>query len=165
MPNKKNINAVAELTEKVKKASSIILVNYEGITVSQDTQLRRKMREAKVEYIVAKNRLFKIALKNAGVEDDFTSELEGTTSFAFSYGDAVAGAKVAFEFMGEVRKTKKEYFAIKSGVLSGKKIDAKVVEELAKLPSKEVLISRLLGSLNEPIRGLAYVLNAIKDKK
>lgn len=176
MPNKKKIDAVAGLTEKIKKASSIVLINYEGITVAEDTNLRRKMRAAKVEYIVAKNRLFKIALKEAGIDADFTKDLEETTSFAFSYDDAVAGAKVAFEFMAEVRKTKKEHFVIKSGVLTGKRIDAKSVENLAKLPPKEVLVAKLLGSLNAPItglvsvmngpiRGLACALNAIKDKK
>lgn len=165
MPNKKNIESVAELKEKISKAASVVLINYEGITVADDTLLRRKMRDAKVEYTVAKNRLFKIALQEAGVTDDFGADLEGTTSFVFSYDDAVAGAKVAYEFAAELRKSKKSFFVIKAGLLTGKRIDAKVVEELAKLPSKEVLISRLLGSLNEPIRGLAYVLNAIKDKK
>lgn len=176
MPNKKNVDAVKELVEKIKKASSIVLINYEGITVAEDTNLRRKMRTAGVEYLVAKNRLFKIALKEAGVDDDFTKDLEETTSFAFSYGDAVAGAKVAFEVMTEIRKTKKEYFVIKSAVLTGKRINAAGVEALAKLPPKEVLVAKLLGSLNAPItglvsvmngpiRGLACALNAIKDKK
>ncbi len=151
---------VAELVEKIKKAESIVLVDYKGLKVNEETDLRKQMREAGAEYIVAKNRLFNIALKEAGVEDSFDDVLEGTTSFAFGYGDAVAPAKVAYEF-GKNKKV----FNIKAGCLAGKRVDAAEVEALAKLPSREQLLSMVLNGMLGPIRKLAYGLVAIADKQ
>lgn len=151
---------VAELVEKIKKAESIVLVDYKGIKVNEETELRKQMREAGAEYIVAKNRLFKIALKEAGVEDSFDDALEGTTSFAFGYDDAVAPAKVAYEF-GKSKKV----FNIKAGCLAGKRVDTSEVEALAKLPSREQLLSMVLNGMLGPIRKLAYGLVAIADKQ
>jgi large subunit ribosomal protein L10 len=151
---------IAELVEKIKKAESIVLVDYKGIKVNEETELRKQMRESGAEYIVAKNRLFKIALKEAGVEDSFDDALEGTTSFAFGYEDAVAPAKVAYEF-GKSKKI----FNIKAGCLAGKRVDASEVEALAKLPSREQLLSMVLNGMLGPIRKLAYGLVAIADKQ
>lgn len=152
--NEQKVKKVKELAEKVKKATSIVFVDYKGISVAGDTELRKNARSKNVEYLVAKNRLFKLALKDAGIEENFDDTLKESTSFAFSYEDAVSPAKVMYEFGKD-----KEFFNIKAGILEGKKISAQEVEELAKLPSREVLISRLLGSLNSPISGLANVLN------
>jgi len=151
---------VAELVEKIKKAESIVLVDYKGIKVNEETELRKQMREAGAEYIVAKNRLFNIALKEAGVEDSFEDVLEGTTSFAFGYEDAVAPAKVAYEFGKD-----KQVFNIKAGCLTGKRVDVSEVEALAKLPSREQLLSMVLNGMLGPIRKLAYGLVAIADKQ
>lgn len=160
MANVKKIEAVKFLKAKIEKAESIIFVNYKGIKVSEDTQLRKEMREAGVEYIVAKNRLFRIALQEAGIEDSFDDALEGTTSFALSYDDVVAPAKVAYEF-----GKGKEFFEIKAGLLDGKRMELNDVMALAKLPSKDVLLSKLLFLLMGPVSKLGYALNALKMKR
>ena len=152
---------VAELVEKIKKARSVVFVDYQGIKVNEETSLRKQMRENGAEYLVAKNRLFKIALKESGVEDNFDEILEGTTAFAFGYNDPVAPAKAVFD----LSKAKLDVFKIKGGYLTGKKVSVKEVEELAKLPSREQLLSMLLNSMLGPIRKLAYATVAIADKK
>ncbi len=151
--NSKKIEAVKKLTEKIKKAGTIILVDYKGLKVAQDTELRKKMREAGIDYLVAKNRLFKIALKEAGIQDSFDDVLEGDTSFAFGYSDLIAPAKIVNDF-----SKGKDVFKIKAGLLEGKRIDATAVESLATLPSREELLAKMLGSLQAPISGLANVL-------
>ena len=152
---------VAELVEKIKKAQSVVFVDYQGIKVNEETSLRKQMRENGAEYLVAKNRLFKIALKESGVEDNFDEILEGTTAFAFGYNDPVAPAKAVFD----LAKAKLDVFKIKGGYLTGKKVSVKEVEELAKLPSREQLLSMLLNSMLGPIRKFAYATVAIADKK
>ena len=161
MATQAKIDHVAELVEKIKKAQSVVLVDYQGISVNDETALRRKMREAGAEYLVTKNRLFKIALKEAGVEDSFEDILEGTTAFAFGYNDPVAPAKIVFD----LAKAKQNIFKIKGGVLTGKRVEAEGVEALAKLPSRDQLLSMLLNSMLGPIRKLAYATVAIADKK
>ena len=154
---------VAELVEKIKKAQSVVFVDYQGIKVNEETSLRKQMRENGAEYLVAKNRLFKIALKESGVEDNFDEILEGTTAFAFGYNDPVAPAKAVFDLAKT--KAKQSIFKIKGGYLTGKKVSAQAVEELAKLPSRDQLLSMLLNSMLGPIRKLAYATVAIADKK
>lgn len=163
MANKMKEEAVAVLVEKIKRAQSIVLVDYEGIKVNEETQLRKSLREAGGEYLVAKNRLFKIALKEAGVEDSFDDILEGTTSFAFGYDDVVAPAKV----MSEVAKAKAKakIFNIKGGYLTGKRVSENEVMALASLPSREQLLSMVLNGMLGPVRKLAYGLVAIADNK
>lgn len=169
--NPKKVEQVGILTEKIKKSKAIILVDYKGMGGSEETKLRKLMRDSKVEYLVAKNRLFKIALKDAGVEAVFDDVLEGTTSFVLGFEDPVTPAKLAYEY-----SKGKKFFTIKAGVLEGKRLDVKGVETLATLPSKEVLISKMLGSMQAPISGfvrvlngtlasLVYTLEAIKNKK
>ena len=165
MATQAKIEQVAELVEKIKKAQSVVLVDYQGITVNEETELRKKVREAGAEYLVAKNRLFKIALKEAGVEDSFDDLLEGTTAFAFGYTDPVAPAKLVFDLAKDKAKAKKDVFKIKGGVLTGKRVEATEVEALAKLPSRDQLLSMLLNSMLGPIRKLAYATVAISDKK
>jgi large subunit ribosomal protein L10 len=161
---------VSELSEKIAKAQSIIVIDYKGLTVEEDTDLRNRFRKAGVEYKVIKNTLFlRSAVENniSGMEEF----LEGTSSFAFGYDDPVAPAKVISEFIKDKKKTQ-----IKVGVVDGKLIDVKGVEALADLPSKEVLVAQVLGTMNAPIAGFArvlsgtvcsllYALNAVKDQK
>ena len=160
---------VAELVEKISKAQSIVLVDYQGIKVNEETALRKQMRDNGAEYLVAKNRLFKIALAEAGIEDKFDDLLEGTTAFAFGYNDPVTPAKVAYEVEAEQArinaKAKKTVFTIKGGLLTGKRVDASEVVALAKLPSREQLLSMVLNGMLGPVRKLAYATVAIADKK
>lgn len=156
---------VAELVEKIKKAQSVVFVDYQGIKVNEETSLRKQMRESGAEYLVAKNRLFKIALKESGIEDNFDEVLEGTTAFAFGYADPVAPAKAVFDLSKAKAKAKQDAFKIKGGFLTGKKVSVAEVEELAKLPSREQLLSMVLNSMLGPVRKLAYATVAIADKK
>ncbi|MCQ2373637.1 MAG: 50S ribosomal protein L10 [Phascolarctobacterium sp.] len=143
---------VAELKEIFSSAKCVVLVDFCGLTVAQDTDLRRKMREAGVAYEVNKNTLIRIAAEQAGVEG-LAAILEKNTAVASSAEDAVAVAKVICEFA----KTNKQ-LVVKAGVLDGKVISADEVKALASLPSKEVLIAKMLGSMNAPISGFVNVL-------
>lgn len=165
MATQVKVEQVAELAKKIKEAQSVVLVDYQGITVNEETKLRREMKAAGAEYLVAKNRLFKIALKEAGVEDSFDELLEGTTAFAFGYADPVAPAKIVFDLAKDKAKAKKDVFKIKGGVLTGKRVESNEVEALAKLPSRDQLLSMVLNSMLGPIRKLAYATVAISDKK
>ena len=155
---------VAELVEKISKAQSIVLVDYQGLKVNQETELRKQMRENGAEYLVAKNRLFKIALAEAGIADKFDDLLEGTTAFAFGYADPVTPAKVVYDVEANA-KAKKTIFTIKGGVLTGKRVEASEVVALAKLPSREQLLSMVLNGMLGPVRKLAYATVAIAEKK
>ena len=130
-----------------------MIVNYKGITVAADTKLRKSLRESGDEYKVVKNTLLSRALKEAGI-DGLDSVLEGTTAIAISQEDYVGAAKILCEY-AEKSKT----FEIKAGFVDGNVIDAEGVKNLAKLPSKEVLLAQGLGGLNAPITGFATVLN------
>lgn len=165
MATQVKIEQVAELTQKIKDAKSVVFVDYQGITVNEETALRKEIRDAGAEYLVAKNRLFKIALKEAGVEDSFDDLLEGTTAFAFGYEDPIAPAKYVYGLSSLKAKEKKDIFKIKGGVLDGKRVDSVEVIELAKLPSREQLLSMLFNTMLGPIRKLAYATVAIADKK
>ncbi|MGL5202517.1 50S ribosomal protein L10 [Cetobacterium sp.] len=158
---------VAELVEKISKAQSIVLVDYQGLRVNQETELRKQMRENGAEYLVAKNRLFKIALAEAGIADKFDDLLEGTTAFAFGYADPVTPAKVVYDVEAAQAnaKAKKTIFTIKGGVLTGKRVEAAEVVALAKLPSREQLLSMVLNGMLGPVRKLAYATVAIAEKK
>ena len=148
---------VDQLTEKLNGATTGVIVNYSGITVADDTTLRRQLREAGVEYTVVKNTLLKRAAEAANL-NGLDDALHGTTALAIC-DDYTAAAKVLSKY-AEGSKT----FKIKAGFMDGEVIGADKVEELAKLPSKEGLLSMLLSVLNGPIRGLAVGLNAIVEK-
>ena len=154
MPNAKILSEkqaiVASLTEKFQNAAAGVIVDYRGITVAEDTELRAKMRENGVEYFVVKNTLARFAAKNAGL-DELCDVLEGTTSIAICEGDPVAAAKVVAEFSKKLAAQEK--FVIKSGFVDE-------VKALADLPSREVLVATVLGTLIAPVRGLATVLDA-----
>jgi len=150
---------IEEMTEKLKKSSTLIIMEYKGLKVSEDTLLRKKMRETGVEYVVAKNRLMKIAMEKAGITENFDDMLKGTNSFAIGYDDLVSPAKIAFEFS----KTNK-ILNIKAGYLEGKKISKNDVEALANLPTREVLISKLLAGMQSPIVGMLNVMQGTTRK-
>ncbi len=144
---------VQELADKVKAAQSIVLADYRGLTVEQDTELRNALRAAGVEYKVVKNTLTSLAVKESGLEG-LDSFLNGPTAMASSSTDAVAPAKVLSEFAKKFEKLE-----LKVGVVEGKIIDVNGIKALAELPSREVLIAKVLGSFNAPISGLVNVLN------
>lgn len=160
MPNAKVLSEkqalVAALSEKLKNSSAGVLVDYKGITVAQDTALRVEMRKNNVEYFVVKNTMMQFAIKEAGLEN-LSPVLEGTTALAICEDDPVAAAKVVAEFS---KKMNGEKFLIKAGFVDGKVIGVDEVKALAELPSKEVLVATVLGTLMAPIRGLATVLDA-----
>ena len=157
MPSEKILQqkqeVVKEISGKIKSAKSLILADYRGLTVEQDTELRNALRKAGVEYKVVKNTLTRFAAKENGLEglDTF---LNGPTAMALSDSDPVAPAKVLSEYAKKYEKLE-----LKVGVVEGKVIDLNGIKALAELPSREVLIARVLGGFNAPISGLVNVLN------
>ena len=150
--------ATAELTEKIQKAAAGVLVNYTGITVEQDTALRAALRKAGVDYHVYKNTMTERACEASGY-GEMKQYLKGMNALAVCESDPVAPAKILKEYADKL-----ESFNLVAGFVDGKVIDAKQVEELASTPSKEVLLGRLLGSLQAPLYSLARVLTAITEK-
>lgn len=166
---------VAQLKEQLESAKGVVLTSYKGLTVAQDTELRRELREAGVSYHVVKNTMLRIAAKEAGIEG-IEKHLEGTTAFAFSTEDAVAPAKVICGFIKKNKLEDAEVLTVKVGMVEGKVIGVDEVKALAALPSREELIAKLLGSMNAPIsntvnvlqgviRNAVYVLDAIRSQK
>lgn len=164
------IEAVQEIKQKLSESSSAILVDYRGLTVEEVTELRKEFRQAGVDYKVYKNTLISIAAEELGL-NDIMPHLAGPTAIAFGVEDPVAPAKILTEAM---KKYKKMEFKV--GVVDGKIIDVEGIKELAKLPSREELIAKMLGSMNAPItnlvgvlsgtmRALVYALNGVKEKK
>ena len=149
---------VEEIKSKIQAAKSVVLVDYKGLTVAQDTELRTNFRKAGVEYKVYKNRLAKIAFNELGYTC-FDAALEGPTAIAFAMNDSVS-AKIAAE--GGKKFNKLE---TKCGLVDGEFNDADALKIIASLPSREVLIAKMLGSMLAPISKLAYVLNAIAEKQ
>ncbi|MBE6563186.1 MAG: 50S ribosomal protein L10 [Ruminococcaceae bacterium] len=149
---------VADLAEKFGKAASGVLVKYQGITVEQDTKLRASLREAGVEYAVVKNTLIGRACDEVGF-GAMKEHLEGMNAIAISYDDPVAPAKILKQYAEKI-----ECFELRAGFLDGAVIDTATVEALADTPTKEVMIARILGSIQGPITGLAVALNAVVEK-
>ena len=149
---------VEEIKEKIKSAKTLTFVDYRGLTAVEDTALRAAFRKANAEYKVYKNRLLLRALEELGMTG-YEAILEGTTAVAFGYEDEVSTAKILVD---TIKNTKK--MQLKGGILDGKQIDVAMVETLAKIPSKEVLITQLLYVLQSPVRGLAIALDAIANK-
>lgn len=151
---KQKQEAVASLSEKIKASVAGVLVDYKGINVENDTKLRRELREAGVEYVVIKNSILRRAVENAGLEG-LKDCLTGTTALALSESDAVAAAKILSKFASGSGGS----FTLKAGFVEGGVLDAKGVETLAKLPSREELVAQTLRGFNAPISGLVNVLN------
>jgi len=161
---------ISEIKEAIQNSKSVVIVEYRGLDVSQITELRSKYRETGSAYKVYKNTMVNIALQELGYEG-YDEYLTGPNGFVFSNEDMVQGPKVSTEFSKENEK-----LIIKGGLLEGKVLSADEVKDLAKLPSKEVLVAMALGGLNAPIQGfvsalngvvtkVVYALNAVKEKQ
>ena len=150
---------VAELTEKLQNAASDVLVDYKGITVEEDTALRRECRENGVDYAVVKNTLLRFAFNNTGL-NELDDLLNGTTSLALCEEDVVAPARV----MSDYAKKLNDKFEIKGGFMDGKVVDMATVNALAAIPALPVLQAQVLGTMLAPISGLACVLKQIAEK-
>jgi large subunit ribosomal protein L10 len=148
---------VKELKDKLLATKGAVLTNYRGLTVAMDTKMRRKLREAGVEYRVVKNTMTRIAAHDAGI-DGLDKYLEGPTAIALSETDPVVPAKVLADF---IRENKLQALEIKAGLVEGKVVDANGVKALASLPPREVLIAQLLGTMQAPIAGFVRVLGGV----
>ena len=151
--------AVADLVEKFKAGAAGVLVDYKGITVADDTKLRAELREAGIYYSVIKNSIIRFAAREAGL-DELTNVLEGTTAIAIANDDALEVSRIIAKYAD----AQKEGFNIKGGFMDGAVIDASIVDALAKIPPREVLIAQMLSSLNAPISKFAVVLDQIAQK-
>ena len=163
MPNAKVLSEkqaiVAALTEKIQSAAAGVLVDYSGITVAEDTEMRRKLRDENVDYSVVKNTLVRFAVNNAGLEE-LDPLLNGTTSLAISTEDPVAPARVISEYA----KKFTNHFEIKGGFMDGKVISVDEINALAAIPPLPTLRAQVLGTMLAPITSLAIVLKAIAGK-
>lgn len=149
---------VDEISEVVKDAQGVVLVDYRGLTVEQDTNLRKQLREAGVTYKVYKNTMMNFAFKGTDFEQ-LAPHLEGPSAIAASKDDATAPARIIVKFAKEAPALE-----LKAGVVEGVLYDAKGIADVAKIPSREELLSRLLGSLQSPVANFARVLNQIAEK-
>lgn len=150
---------VAEIKEKLEKAQGVVLASYQGLTVEEDTMLRKSLREAGVEYKVYKNTLVTLAANELGL-GDLVQYLEGPVSIAFGYEDATAPARILNDFAKENKKLE-----LKAAIVEGTVYNKEQTEQLAAIPSREVLLAKLLGSIKSPLSNFAYLLSAIADKK
>ena len=163
MPNAKVLESkkaqVVALSEKIKEASSVVFVDYKGITVAKDAELRKQFRDAGVEYTVVKNTLTRFAAKENGY--DFDEVLNGTTAMASTTGDPIAPARIVCEFA----KKNKNTLSIKGGVVEGSVLTADQLNGFGELPSKNALVASVLGTFLAPISSLAFVLDQIREQK
>ncbi len=149
---------VEEISASIKDAQSVVLVDYRGLTVEQDTRLRKQMREAGITYKVYKNTMMNFAFKGTDFEA-LAPYLEGPSAIAISTEDATAPARVLCNFAKEAAKLE-----VKGGVVEGVAYDANGIKEIAKIPSREELLSKLLGSIQSPIANFARVMNQLAEK-
>ncbi|MCD6580438.1 MAG: 50S ribosomal protein L10 [Desulfuromusa sp.] len=170
MATENKVQVVEEFAAKLATAKAAFLADYRGLTVEQVNELRGKLHEAGVEYRVVKNTLLRLAAKGTSFEC-LSEYLQGPTAIAISQDDPVAPAKVLNDFAKDSK-----VFELKTGVLDGKILSAEDIKALADLPSREVLLAKMLGSINAPVsnfvgvlaavpRSLVQVLGAIKDQK
>ena len=162
MPNAKVLEAkqaaVAAISAKISDSVAGVIVDYSGTSVADDTVLRKELREAGIEYTVIKNTLLKRAI--AGTELESLSDvLEGTTAIAISKEDHTAAARILSKFAGA-----HDNFKIKGGYLDGKAISVETIDDLAKLPTRDVLLATVCNAFNAPISAFARVIQAIVDK-
>ena len=155
----KKAQQVSEVAEQFKNATSVVVVDYLGITVEQATNLRTELRNAGVQFAVVKNGILSRAAKEAGLEgmDDI---FKGPSAVAFSNDDVIAPAKILADFAKKV-----EALEIKAGVIEGKVSSKEEIEALAKLPNREGLLSMLLSVLQAPVRNTALAIKAVADQK
>ena len=149
---------VQAIVDDIADAQSIVLVDYRGLTVAQDTELRKQLREAGIVYKVCKNTMMKRAFEGTDFAQ-LDEYLEGPSAIAISKDDATAPARIICKFAKTAQALE-----VKAGVVEGTVYDANGVAELSKVPSREELLSKLLGSLQSPITNLARVLNQIAEQ-
>ena len=163
MPNAKVLESkkavVEALSTKIKEATSVVFVDYKGITVAEDAALRKQFRDAGVEYSVVKNTLTRFAAKENGY--DFDEVLNGTTAMASTTGDPIAPARIVCEYA----KKKKLPVTIKGGVVEGSVLTVDQLNGFGELPSKNALVASVLGTFLAPISSLAYVLDQVRIQK
>ena len=152
---------VSEIAGKMKDAQSFVLVDYKGINVEQDTEFRAKARELGVEYKIYKNTMLRFAAQELGY-DELSDVFKGSTAIAFCNEDVVAPAKVVKEFQTD---NKLECLTIKGGVIDGSVATLDELEKIATLPSREVLLARMIGSMQAPIANFARVVEEIRKKQ
>ena len=150
---------VAEISEHIADAQSVVLVNYSGLTVAQDTQLRKELREAGVVYKVYKNTMMNFAFQGTPCED-LCKHMDGTTALAISKNDATAPARIIAKFAKTAPKLE-----LVAGVVEGGYYDQNGIKALAEVPSREILLGRLLGSMQSPIANFARVIKQIAEAK
>ena len=149
---------VEEISASVKDAQSVVLVDYRGLTVEQDTELRKQLREAGITYKVYKNTMMNFAFKGTDFES-LTTYLTGPSAVAISKEDATAPARVLCKFAKTANALE-----VKGGIVEGVVYDAKGIENISKIPSREELLSKLLGSIQSPITNFARVMNQLAEK-
>ena len=163
MPSQKVLDAkkakVQELADKFKKSKMIVLTEYRGISVEDDTKLRAEIRNAGNEYMVVKNSTIAYALKEANVEG-FEGTLEGPTAVVLSYEDYVSPAKSVNDYAKD-----NDFYKIKMGIMDGKVVSLQEVKKLASLPSKDTLYAMLASALLGNVRNLAVVLDQVREKQ
>ncbi|MCQ2408939.1 MAG: 50S ribosomal protein L10 [Clostridia bacterium] len=150
---------VEEIKAKIQAAKSIVIIDYKGLTVAEDTAFRKELRENGVDYAVLKNRLVKIAFNELGYTQ-FDEALNGPTAVAFSDKDAVAPAKFICKNISSLKK-----MAAKCGMVEGEFMDEEGLKKIAAIPSREILLSKMLGSMQSPITKLAICINKIAEAK
>ena len=150
---------VQEISENIKDAQSVVVVDYRGLTVAEDTQLRKALREAGVTYKVYKNTLVKFAIEGTEFES-LKDDLEGPNAIAISKDDATAPARILAKFAKEA-----EALEIKCGVVEGTYYDQAGIKAISSIPSREELLSKLLGSLQSPIANFARVIKQIAEQQ
>lgn len=150
---------VEQISESIKGAQTVVLVNYRGITVEQDTKLRKQLREAGVTYKVCKNTMMKLAFEGTACEV-LDKHLEGPNAIAISTTDATAPARILAKFVKEAPTLE-----IVAGIVEDAYYDGAAMQEIATIPSREELLSKLLGSIQSPITNFARVLNQIAESK
>lgn len=150
---------IDEIKDKFERAESAVVIDYMGITVAEADEMRKKLREAEVDYTVYKNTLVKRAIE--GTEYEALGEiLEGPSGFAFSYDDATAPARV----LNDARKAYKK-MEFKGGIIEGEYYDKENIEKIAAIPSRDTLISKFMGSIQSPIANFARVVAQIAEQK
>ncbi len=152
---------VKEIADKMKNAQSFVLIDYKGITVEQATTLREKARNAGIDYKVYKNTFMRFAAKESGY-DELVDILAGPTAVVFCENDAIAPAKLVYDF---VKERKLNILAFKGGVIDKTITGVEEITAIAQLPSKDQLIAKILGSINSPIANLVYTFEAIRKQK
>jgi large subunit ribosomal protein L10 len=150
---------VEEIKELLNGAQAAVIVDYRGLTVEEDTKLRNQLRKENVTYKVYKNTMIRFAIQGTEFED-LGKHLEGPTALAVSKEDATAPARILFNFSKEAKALE-----LKAGVIDGTYYDEKGILDIALVPSREVLLSKLLGSLQSPIANLARVIKQIAEQK